>query len=344
MVIRIMKREALEIMKSNLDSIYNLYYTNSSNKWMWDICGGDPFVDYKVVPDFELSDMNRSKGEIDLENCKILYKNLMFITESQACDERLWAGLCNDLFYSYMKKRWNMYSVKGVKPEKAIGEILTRFFFKGGARSGIYRNTLSKCWWVGRNTYDPETMFKSLNIIGSNDLIDKMNILFRDYNFSANPDILKGIVAGLEYLRDEDIKYSTKNHLKQAMRYINAVGGGTLLDCWSSDDVKQIFIDQMLMLINGKSTLENNEQEEDSDDEDEIVEDENDESSEDPYVLIGSRIGVKNLETDSVSTFVVDFTNSETHFIPPIPKAAIGKHVNDEFEVDGVRYQLIKIE
>lgn len=343
MIIRIMKSEALEILKSNLDAVYNLYYTNSSNKWMWDICGGDPFVDYKVVPDFDLSDINKSKGAVDLENCKILFKNLMFITESQACDERLWAGLCNDLFYGYMRKRWNMLSVKGVKPDKAVGEILTRFFFKGGARSGIYRNTLAKCWWVGRNTYDPITQFESLNIIGSNDLIDKMNIIFRDYNFSANPEILKGIISGLEYLQEEGIKYSPKNHLKPVMRYINAVGGGTLLDCWSSEDIKEIFIKRMTMTINGKDSMDN-----EDDDIEEFEEYDEGKTNEDDivsdiYVLVGNKIEIINLETEKISNFYVAF-NNENHLIPPIPKAAIGKYVNDIFTVDGIQYKLLKIE
>ena len=67
-----MKKEALEILKSNLDLVYNKYYTEKDNKWLWQVCGGDPFVLYKEVPDFHLAnlDSESSVGEIEFENFK----------------------------------------------------------------------------------------------------------------------------------------------------------------------------------------------------------------------------------------------------------------------------------
>lgn len=42
-----MKKEALDILKSNLDMVYNMYFTEKDNKWLWKVCGGDPFVEFK---------------------------------------------------------------------------------------------------------------------------------------------------------------------------------------------------------------------------------------------------------------------------------------------------------
>lgn len=339
MVIKIMKQEALDILKSNLDTIYNMYYKRNDNKWLWDVCGGDPFIEYKTIPDFELASLDKSKGEIDLENCKIIFKNLMFITESQACDERLWAGLCHDVFYSYMRRRWNMHKSKDTNKEKAIGEIETRFFFKDGIRGGSYRNTLSKCWWVGRHTYDPNEQFRFLDAIGHNDMNTKINEIFHNYNFNANPDILRGILQGLEYLKDEGISYKVKEHLRPTLKYINAVGGGTLLDYWTTEEIKDLFVQQIDLLINGESQIVV----EDDDNDDLFVYDVNISEQNEPVVVLGDRISIKNVETNKVSTFDVNFTNSETHFIPPIPKASLNHAVGEIFEVDGIQYELISI-
>ena len=103
-----MKREALEMLKANLSVVYGKYYTEKTNQWITDICGEDPFIEFKDVTEFKLADLNSdlTPGEIDLNNCKILYEKLQFLSESQASDERLWAGLAHTTFYDYMRKRW----------------------------------------------------------------------------------------------------------------------------------------------------------------------------------------------------------------------------------------------
>ena len=149
-----MKKEALDILKSNLDVVYNMYFTEADNKWLWKICGGDPFVEFKEIQDFQLAPLESdlSKGEVEFANCKIIYQHLSFLSESQACDERLWAGLCHSIYYEYLRKRWD-YDKKSPKTQKeAVSNIKSRFFFSGGTRAGLYRNSIAKCWWVGRNT------------------------------------------------------------------------------------------------------------------------------------------------------------------------------------------------
>lgn len=51
------------------------------------------------------------------------------MSESQASDERLWAGLTHTTFYDYMRKRWGYgYGKKPKSAEKEAGAIQTRFF------------------------------------------------------------------------------------------------------------------------------------------------------------------------------------------------------------------------
>ena len=88
MKLYIMKKEALEVLKDNLPLIYAKYFTEPTNKWIEELYGENPFIEFKDVPEFSLAplDADLSKGEIDLKNCKILYDKLMFLSESQACD------------------------------------------------------------------------------------------------------------------------------------------------------------------------------------------------------------------------------------------------------------------
>ena len=80
MKLYIMKRDALETLKANLPVVYGKYYTEKTNQWIPDICGEDPFIEFKDVTEFKLADLNSdlTPGEIDLNNCKILYEKLQF--------------------------------------------------------------------------------------------------------------------------------------------------------------------------------------------------------------------------------------------------------------------------
>lgn len=53
MKLYIMKREALEMLKANLSVVYGKYYTEKTNQWITDICGEDPFIEFKDVTEFK---------------------------------------------------------------------------------------------------------------------------------------------------------------------------------------------------------------------------------------------------------------------------------------------------
>lgn len=106
-----------------------------------------------------------------------------------------------------MRKRWGYGHGKKTKSaEKETGAILTRFFYRYSGRSGFYRNTLAKCWWVGHNTCNPSNNrnhFESLDIIGSKDFTSKINEFFYNFTFSSNPDIMSAIVEALRRFNEE---------------------------------------------------------------------------------------------------------------------------------------------
>ena len=277
MKIYFLKRAALEYLKANLKTLYTNYYQRDDNEWIAEAFGEEPFEFFAEVPDFELAALDeRPAGEIDFDNCKIIYENLKMLSESQASDERLWAGLCNGVFYKYMRRRWNYNVLELDDPEKNYGAILSRFFFSGGVRSGIYRNTLSKSWWVGRATYNKSANnhFEALDIIGKNDISSKISDIFYSNNFAANPSILMGIIDALKYFNDREIKLQHKEVLRPAIQYLNAVGGATLLDVLSKEEIEQILRNKIIELLQGREgAIVSSDTDEDKDfNDDEVVE------------------------------------------------------------------------
>ena len=247
-----MKQKALDYIKANISTLYKNYYREKDNQWVFELFEEDPFEVFMEIPDFQLAPIPKEankKGALDIENCKIIYTKLMNISESQAADERLWAGLCHSVFYDYVRERWN-YTNKPFKNETSdVGGILTRFFFKDRGRSGFYRNTLSKCWWVGRTAYKTKSnnKFELLDALGPDDFSSKVTDLFYSYTFSSNINILSGVCKAWKLFNDRK-KLSVREYFRPALQYFNALGGGMLLDILSEDEVKTIFFDYLAEL------------------------------------------------------------------------------------------------
>lgn len=349
-----MKKEALDFLKSNLDLIYNMYFTEKDNKWIWKVYGEDPFVEFKEIQDFQLApvDSDLSKGEVEFANCKIIYQHLSFLTESQACDERLWAGLCHSIYYSYLRKRWD-YDTKSPKSQKeAVSNIKSRFFFSGGTRAGLFRNSIAKCWWVGHNTYDPGNTdpFEKLDIIGSNDISSKISDIFYSNNFSANPVILNGIVKALKNFRDENVFLSFRDHIRPSLQFLNAVGGGVVLDCLDEDEIAELLIDNIYGIIQGDEQAvevdSRSEEYEDMDDDGNEIDEENEipsDETEEEYIVIGQRVNVKVMETNEHKTIAINYLPGSTK-MPPLVKNLLGCCVGDEIKFMGKTYLIEEIQ
>lgn len=289
-----MKQDAVDFMKHNMERLYIHYFQDETNEWMTKEYGSNPFSVFMEIPDFELAPIDAmSIGEVDFENCKILYNNLRSISESQSSDERLWAGLCNGTFYDYMRRRYQYPTKQLKKKETDVSAVISRFFFSGGTRSGFFRNGLAKCWWVGRATYDKDNdnHFARLDIIGANDLTTKISDIFYSNTFSSNPVILAGICDALKYFSDHGQQLDEKIHVRAAMKYLNAVGGATLLDVLSREEICKIVMSRIIFILKGQPGDIDIEEDEDQlvvevveeDDYVEVAEDEgtNDEESDD---------------------------------------------------------------
>ena len=278
-----MKQDAVDFMKHNMERLYTHYFQNETNEWMSKEYGSDPFSEFMDVPDFELAEIDAmSIGEVDFENCKILYNNLRLLSESQCSDERLWAGLCNSTFYSYMRRRYQYPSKQLKKKESDASAVISRFYFSGGTRAGFFRNGLAKCWWVGRATFDKDNdnHFAKLDIIGANDLTTKVSDIFYSNTFASNPTILAGICDALKYFNDHGQTLDEKKHVRAAMQYLNAVGGATLLDVLSREEICKIMTSRIIAILKGQSTDISFEEDDEDQLLEEVLEEDDDESVE----------------------------------------------------------------
>lgn len=346
MKLYIMKRDALEILKANLLEIYGKYYTDSSNEWIYTVCGENPFVEFRDIAEFSLENLDSglTPGEIDLNNCKILYEKLMFLSESQASDERLWAGLTHTIFYEYMRKRWGYANVKKLKSaEKEIGSIKTRFFYKGSGRHGFYRNTLSKCWWVGHNTYNPNNFnnhFENLDIIGSNDFSSKVTEFFYNFTFSSNPEIMSAIIDALNIFRQERKALLVRNHIRPAMSYLNALGGSVVIDCLSKKEITDIFYGAINAIMQGNVPSLSFDSDTDEEDTDDLIENENDfvDANNLEMVTMGCKVFIRNSKNET-KKYIYGFNDKLTE----ITKLFTGHKVGDVIKIGGEECKIERI-
>lgn len=251
-----MKQSALDYITANIKKLYINYYREKTNQWIYELFDYEPFEKFMEIPDFELASITNKRGETELENCRIIYSKLLNVSESQAADERLWAGLCNNTFYEYVRKRWNYDSLPLKNAKKDSESVLSRFFFKGGVSGGKFRNTLSKCWWVGHDVYQykADDKFELLDALGADDFSTKVTDVFYSYPFTSNFTILSGIIRGWKDMVDKGYRLPTKSYLRPTLKYINALGGGVLLDMFDEEEIRKITVDYITLLYAGKES------------------------------------------------------------------------------------------
>ena len=237
MKVSFLTQDAMDNLKINIKAnIEN--YKKTSNEWIKEFFDGQsPFVEFKYdVPDFEMDMSKINSKDTDLENVKRVYINLKFLSESQASDERFWAGLTHYKFWSYMQYRWNKSDDES--DEKKIKRV---YFYDGGKRRGLAFNAIAKLWWIGRYTYDEslENPFKLTEYI-CNDIGTSTLYLFSS-NFTSNDNVRLGMLKAIVDSEEKGIKIKRKE-FKEIIKYLNIIGGTYLLDFFSEKEIYDMCI------------------------------------------------------------------------------------------------------
>ena len=243
MKLHFFKEAALDYFKANVKSNIS-HYSDPDNSWVYEQYE-DPFEEIEIdCEPFDLYIDSENPTKMDLENIKILYTALKSLTNSQACDERLWTGLAHSDFYNYTQARWsNSREKDNMKKENYI---LTRYFYAQDSKSK-FRHTLAKLWWTGKMIYDNNNLQDPLHFadtLGRKDMATRMNDVFTS-NFSRNIHLLRPFLNVIDYY-DLSGKIVDQNYFRSLVQYLNIVGGLYLVDFLEEDRIETMLKDRVV--------------------------------------------------------------------------------------------------
>ena len=184
----------------------------------------------------------------DLENTIKIYEGLKNLSVTQASDERLWVYLTHVTFWKYMRLRWPVENYLGKSEAETAGNIRERYFFAG---KPLVRNGIARLWWYGYVSYDKERNdpFELTKILLSK-LDIAQNLLER--SFSLNPVITKTILSVLADLKKEDSPLPGRHQFRELLKYINMLGGVTVLDALNADEFRKIVEEKLQKIMQQK--------------------------------------------------------------------------------------------
>lgn len=246
MVIHFLKDDCLTALKANIAG--NLkHYSEPTNDWIYEFFDGEnPFLEYKFqIDDFqfdtEIND-NHSQSQQDVENIIRLYSAMKNLTDTQATDERLWAGLAHSDFWPYMSTRWLNLNTRPTN-------INARYFLgaDGSLRRSLLVNTLSRMWWIGHLTYDEarKNPFELTRYLENG--FSTLNMVLFSSNYTSSSTVCRGLLSALLILESEGISTNDnrKKLLIQATRYLNIFGGSHILDYYTEEEIKNKVLNYM---------------------------------------------------------------------------------------------------
>lgn len=221
MKLQFLSGDCITAIKANLGELRSKF--SGGNEWISEFFDGQsPFVDTKYeVENFQLDMSQEDPFLTEYENVRRVYTRLKFLSDSQASDERLWAGLCMGPFYDYVKYRWK------ISENSSASMIEQHFFFGYGARRSLTRNAISRLWWIGRLTYDDNLEYELTKFVCEN-ADNIMHILER--NTSNNPDIVKTFISAIIDAKKAGKQIDTDD-IGELSKYLNLLGGTYILDC-----------------------------------------------------------------------------------------------------------------
>ncbi len=241
MRVKFLNYETIEYIKKNREDVFEELKTKSFNELLQEKFIVDWYEDSKFIkPDIDYYiDRNINPRHTDIENSKLIYDYFKNLTESQASDERLWAGLAiEEKNYNYLKYRW----------KDDVKTIRYRVVYHAGGKRGFMYHGLARLWWFAHLTFDnqlenpfelTEFCFKYPHIL------EKM--LYR--NYSNSKTIRTGIIKGIKEYLNEGGEYKI-SYLDKLFNHISALSGVHMLDMYSEEKIAEITKEELFKNIN----------------------------------------------------------------------------------------------
>ena len=227
--------KAIDDLKINF-TVYKKHFTDDTNEWFMNYFKEREWIHESKIqcPEFELN-YDPDFGVSDRRNVEIVYEALKDLSPAHALDERLWAGILFGQLWRYVK-----YRRKEELESEDDREVLNSFLFMRGTKRSCFINCLSRLWWAGYLLYDNENPnhYAAIDLISETAFASNM-ILLSSNNFFSNKNLALGV---LDCIRDRKQKGEKigRYHYVRANKYLNCIGGITLLDVMSRDEVKMI--------------------------------------------------------------------------------------------------------
>lgn len=220
--IKFLTEDSIEMLRKN----YNLLYKDvilSENKSLRDFMGETGAI---LETPFEISDFVLEMGQpsgkealTDAENAQRVYSHMKALSDSQASDERIWVAYTLEEQIEYMKYRWKINSAS---------DMLNRYFFNYSKNRSLFRNGMSRLWWIGRVTYD-----------------EKRSDPFELTKFLCNHQDFIETICGRSIFNNNTVRKATLNAIydvlqknkcdnrviiREIAKYVNLLAGTYILD------------------------------------------------------------------------------------------------------------------
>lgn len=229
MKIKYITEDDLNAIKSNTTRIFK-EVVSGKEKTIKEVLGKDFLIKDSSfeIGEFVL-DMSQPKGSenlTDQENIQRVYNHMKYLSDSQASDERIWVAYTFSEFIEYMRYRWSATDVNDME---------NHYLFNYSNQRSLFRNGISRLWWIGRITYDdsridPYELTKFL--CKDQDYIE--SICGR--NIFNNPNIAYSTIKALFDGEKSGIKVD-RYMVRNISKYVNLLAGTYILDAMEKDEI-----------------------------------------------------------------------------------------------------------
>ena len=248
MIIKYLKESSVDLLKKE-DLRDNINYYDGDNAWLikkYQNKGLELFGSYdkKSFPDFILKTGNGVSDDCD--NMKIIYESLKGLTDSQASDERIWAGLAHGYCWDYMQSRWPLPKNK----EDRNSHVLNNYFFWNSTKA-VFLNGISRLWWYARYTYDErftENPYILTEYICKNDINGKIFPLLA-CRFAMNPEIFKNIILSVKSFEEKNELKLTRQEFNDLKMYLNRLSGKVVIDTLSYEELNEKIVAKLEKIV-----------------------------------------------------------------------------------------------
>ena len=310
-----MKVSDMEALKANAKN-HVTFYSQETNAWIEQTLHHSPFGDTKYdLPELSLymPAVGRFSPSTDKLNVREVYGKLRWLSDSQASDERLWAGLCFGPFWEYVHYRWKIDTADSIKQH---------YFFAYTPRRSLTRNAVSRLWWIGRLTYDGsrEDPFELTDFVCENSrfIVDVL-----ERNVSNSKPIMREFLSACIEAKKQGLTMDT-NTIRELEKYLDLLGGIYILDCMPEGFVYKKILTKASQLMLFKENKVAGDTEPESGDNHNTI-------SKNSVIVVSTTKGQK---------IMLDLGKKVYH---TKPKSLIGKGVGESFIFGGFKVTIQKI-